>query len=72
VQNELRVGSIIKDSGVVGIIVNIIEQGKWQDEIPFKFTKNYEIKYVDGNLTVMTEYTVCRLIEMGKIIVLSY
>lgn len=71
-KNELRVGSIIKDNGVVGIVVNIIEQGKWEDEAPFKFTKNYEIKYVDGNLTVMTEHTVCRLIEMGKIIVISY
>lgn len=70
--SELRIGSIIEDNGVVGIVVNIIEQGKWQDETPFKFTKNYEIKYVDGNITIMTSHTINRLIEMGKIVVISY
>jgi len=72
VKNELKIGSLIKDNGKIGIITNVIEQGKWTDKGPFNFSKNFEINYVDGQTAVMSEHSIKRLIELGTIVVLVY
>lgn len=71
-KNELKIGSLIKDNGKIGIITNVIEQGKWTEGGLFNLTKNYEITYSDDQITIMTEYSMRRLIDNGTILVLSY
>ena len=70
--NDLRIGSLIEDNGNIGVITNIIEQGKWVDDGPFNLTKNYEINYSDRQTTVMNEFSMRRLIRSGIIVVLVY
>ena len=70
--NDLRIGSLIEDNGNIGVVTNIIEQGKWVDDGPFNLTKNYEINYSDGQTTVMNEFSMRRLIRSGIIVVLVY
>ena len=70
--NELRIGSLIKDNNKIGIITNVIEQGTWTEGGLFSLAKNFEISYTDNQITVMTEYSMKRLIEAGTIVVLSY
>ena len=72
VTNDLKIGSLIKDNGKIGIITNVIEQGKWTEGGLFTFTKNFEINYADGQTTVMNEYSMERLIGSKTIVVLVY
>lgn len=62
---KLKVGTIIIDNGKMGIIVSVIENGQWKEYGPFSLTKSYEIRYFDGNLTMMTEKTINKLLERG-------
>ena len=50
--NELRIGSLIKDNNKIGIITNVIEQGKWTEGGLFSLAKNFEISYTDNQITV--------------------
>ena len=70
--NDLKIGSLIKDNGKIGIITNVIEQGKGTEGGLFSLSKNFEITYADNQVTVMTEYSMKRLIEARTIVVLSY
>jgi len=70
-QPELGVGTIIIDSGKLGIITAVVENGVWKELGPFSLHKNYEIKYFDGTLTLMTEAAVFKLISLGRIEVLA-
>ena len=70
-QPELEVGTIIIDNGELGIVTAIIENGVWKELGPFSLHKNYEIKYFDGTVTLMTEVTMRRLIGLGRIEVLT-
>ena len=66
-QPELKVGTVIIDNGKIGIISAIVENGVWQEMGPFSLFKNYEIKYFDGLVTMMTDKTIRKLIALGKI-----
>jgi hypothetical protein len=68
---ELKVGTIIIDNGKMGIITSVVENGKWEEYGPFSLTKSYEIRYFDGNLTMMTEKTIDKLIERGALEVVA-
>lgn len=68
---ELKVGTIIIDNGKLGIITAVIENGVWQEMGLFSLFKNYEIKYFDGFVTMMTEKTMQKLIDLGKIEVIA-
>lgn len=70
--SELKIGSLIQDNGKIGVVTNIIEQGKWSDGGPLNFSKNFEINYPDGETAVLPEHSIKRLIDAGKIIVLVY
>ena len=70
-QPQLKVGTIIIDNGKIGIITAIIENGVWKEMGPFSLFKNYEIKYFDGLVTMMTEKTMHKLIALGKIEVIA-
>ena len=70
-QPELGVGTVIIDGGKLGIITAVVENGVWKELGPFSLHKNYEIKYFDGTLTLMTEAAVFKLINLGRIEVLA-
>ena len=68
---SFSVGSIILDSGKLGIIINEIKSGTWTEEPLFNWTTSYEIRYVDGQHCIMTSGSFERLLEKGKIILLN-
>lgn len=68
---ELEVGTIIIDNGKIGMIVSIIENGTWNEHGPFSLVRSYEIRYFDGNLTMMTGQTIQKLIDRGTLQVIA-
>ena len=67
----IKVGLIILDEGKLGIITNEIKSGTWSEEPLFNWTTSYEIKYVDGDVCIMTEESLKRLVSRGKIKILD-
>ena len=68
---DLKVGTVIIDNGKLGIITAVVENGIWKELGPFSLHKNFEIKYFDGTVALMTETTVQKLISLGRIEVLA-
>ena len=68
---ELKVGTVIIDNGKMGIIVSVVENGTWSEHGPFSLVKSYEIRYFDGNLTMMTGQTIQKLINKGTLQVVA-
>ena len=66
------VGCLILDGNKLGLVTNEIKSGTWTEEPLFNWTTSYEIRYVDGHHCIMTRGSFERLIEKGKIIVLSF
>ena len=71
-QNKAMVGCLIMDGNKLGLITNEIKSGTWTEEPLFNWTTSYEIRYVDGQHCIMTSGSFERLIEKGKIIILSF
>lgn len=69
---KITVGTIILDNDKLGIVVNVIESGCWKDSAPLVLFKIYEIRYLDGVLSMIREETMNKLIADGKINVISY
>lgn len=67
----IKVGLMILDDDKLGIITNEIKSGTWTEEPLFNWTTSYEIKYADGDVCIMTEESLMRLIKRGKIIILD-
>ena len=67
----IKVGLMILDDNKLGIITNEIKSGTWTEEPLFNWTTSYEIKYADGDVCIMTEESLMRLIKRGKIIILD-
>ena len=68
---EIKVGLMILDDNKLGLITNEIKSGTWREEPLFNWTTSYEIKYADGDVCIMTEESLMRLIKRGKIIILD-
>lgn len=68
---QIKVGLMILDDNKLGIITNEIKSGTWTEEPLFNWTTSYEIKYADGDVCIMTEESLMRLIKRGKIIILD-
>jgi hypothetical protein len=68
---KIEVGLMILDENKLGIITNEIKSGTWTEEPLFNWTTSYEIKYVDGDICIMTEESLRRLIKRGKIVILD-
>jgi hypothetical protein len=66
----VEIGSIIIDSGRVGVVINEIKSGTWSEEPLFNWTTSYEIRYADGQTCIMTSSSFERFMESGKIIIL--
>lgn len=54
-----------------GIVTSIIQSGSWSND-SLKLSKTFEIKYIDGVVSVMSEKTMRRLLDGGQIVVVSY
>ena len=69
---QLRIGTLLEDLGKIGLIVRIIQSGTLDIDLPLiKWRVNYEIYYQDGVVTVMAQTTLNRLVEEGKVKVIS-
>ena len=65
---EIKVGSLIRDMGKLGIITRVIQSGNLNTENPIiKWRLNYEIHYSDGTFSIIGGETLKRLISRGDI-----
>jgi len=70
-KKRIEIGTIIIDNGNLGLIINEIKSGTWTEEPLFNWTTSYEIKYANGDVCIMTEASLNRLISSGKIMLLE-
>ena len=69
---DLEVGTLIEDLGKIGIVVRKCKSGTMEIELPLiKWRVNYELFYQDGVITIMAAATMKRLLEEGKIKIIS-
>jgi|7_EtaG_2_1085326.scaffolds.fasta_scaffold12277_3 hypothetical protein len=67
-----QVGTLLEDTGKLGVIYRIVEAGSLNTLIPLiDWRVNYEIYYFDGTITMMGENTLMRLIKTGKVNILD-
>jgi len=70
--DEIEVGTLIEDLGKIGIVVRKLKSGTMEIELPLiKWRVNYELFYQDGVVTIMAEATIRRLMEEGKMKIIS-
>jgi hypothetical protein len=69
---KYEVGTLIEDTGKIGIITKNIASGALKTEISaIKWRNNYEISYNDGDVQIIAEATFMKLIASGVIKILS-
>lgn len=68
---NIRIGTIIIDLDKYGIVTSIVQSGSWSND-SLRLSKTFEIKYLDGVLSMMSEKTLKRLLDGGQIVVVSY
>ena len=69
---KYEVGTLIEDLGKIGVVVRKLKSGTLEIELPLiKWRVNYELFYQDGLVTIMAEATMRRLMEEGKIKIIS-
>ena len=67
-----EVGTLICDSGKIGIITRTLASGALKTNITaIKWRNNYEISYNDGDVQIIAEKTFMKLIDAGVIKILS-
>ena len=65
---EIKVGTLIRDMGKVGVITKIIQSGNLNIDNPIiKWRLNYEVFYSDGTFSIIGGETFLRLIGKGDI-----
>ena len=68
---QIKVGTLIRDMGKLGIITRIIQSGNLNTEHPIiKWRLNFEIYYDDGSFSIIGGETLKRLIKNGDIEIL--
>lgn len=68
---EIKVGTLIKDMGKIGVITKVIQSGSLNIEHPIiKWRLNYEVYYDDGSFSIIGGATLKRLIKNGDIEIL--
>jgi len=68
-ENELyKIGTLIYDNGKLGIIVRVLQSGALQTEFSLiKWRVNYEIYYIDGDVQIIGDKTLHKLVARGII-----
>ena len=65
---ENLVGKFILDDDKLGLIINEISQGTWNEDPYFSWHVSYEIFYFESSeRCIMTKASFNRLVNMGKI-----
>ena len=65
---ESLVGKFVLDNGKLGLIINEISQGTWNEDPYFSWHVSYEIFYIEtSERCIMTKSSFDRLSSMGKI-----
>ena len=68
----LKAGTLIEDNGKIGIIAKVIRMGKMSfDNDILSWRDNYEIHYLDGNITIIGVRAFARLVEDNKIKIIA-
>ena len=68
---EIKVGTLIRDMGKLGIITRVIQSGNLNIENPIiKWRLNYEIYYSDGTISIIGGETLKRLVGKGEVEIL--
>jgi len=68
---EIKVGTLIRDMGKLGIITRVIQSGNLNTENPIiKWRLNYEIYYSDGTISIIGGETLKRLVKKGEVEIL--
>lgn len=68
---KIKVGTLIRDMGKIGIVTRVIQSGSLNVEHPIiKWRMNYEIYYDDGSFSIIGSATLLRLINKGDIEIL--
>ena len=69
---KYKVGTLIEDTGKIGIITKTLASGALKTNISaIKWRNNYEISYNDGDIQIIAEKTFMKLIDSGVIKILS-
>ena len=67
-----EVGTLISDTGKLGVVTRILKTGALQTEFSLiKWRVNYEICYLDGDVQIIGETTLRKLIQQGIITLLQ-
>ena len=68
---KIKVGTLIRDMGKLGIITRVIQSGNLNIDNPIiKWRLNYEIYYSDGTISIIGGETLMRLMEKGEVEIL--
>jgi hypothetical protein len=68
---KIKVGTLIKDMGKLGVITRVIQSGNLNIDNPIiKWRLNYEIYYSDGTISIIGGETLKRLMEKGEVEIL--
>jgi len=68
---ESLIGKIIIDNGKLGIIINEVLYTVLSDEEDARWTRTYEIKYINGGVSMINAQNLEALIERGRIVILE-
>lgn len=69
---KFSVGTLLEDMGKIGIISKVLQSGALKTDVPMiNWRLNYEISYVDGDVQVIGEKTLVKLIEGGIVKIIS-
>ena len=67
-----EVGTLISDTGKLGVVTRILKSGALQTEFSLiRWRVNYEICYLDGDIQIIGEETFRKLIEQNVIVLLQ-
>jgi len=68
---KIKVGTLIKDMGKLGVITRVIQSGNLNIDNPIiKWRLNYEIYYSDGTISIIGGETLKRLVGKGEVEIL--
>ena len=68
---QIKVGTLIRDMGKLGIITRVIQSGNLNTEHPIiKWRLNYEIYYDDGTVSIIGGETLKKLIDREEVEIL--
>ena len=67
-KNALKIGTLIKDHGRIGVITKVIEVGQLNTKVPIiAWRANYEVTYTDGTTLLVSCRALDAMIDNGVV-----